>query len=263
MGKVVLIAWIGVILFAGFWFGYHEEGANSGITLEGNGRLITRGQNAAQLDFSTIYIAKGKIAVKCDWKGRGAPGPGRMVIDISNKKILFVFDKTKEAASLEFDFVGADECKDSAPILVGDLYGRTRLPDGRTIAERRCRGFGTGDRQVKLDMWFASDLRLGRDLRGTINKMLRIKPKGELGTQLDAAEIKRPQASSFDYFPIPLVAKVSSSGASFALKIKSVKRGKIDSSVFQVPDGYKEVPPEQLDLLFGGLIRQFTQGQPG
>ena len=65
------------------------------------------------------------------------------------------------------------------------------------------------------------------------------------------------QVSSFDYFPIPLSMRMRFGGLlQMNLEVKSIKRGKIDRSVFEIPSGYKEVDPAELSDMFKGF------GQP-
>jgi len=254
MGKIVAILWIGAILFGGFWFGYYQEGANSDITIDMDTKLSMRGQ-PFQFKFDKLYASGGKLAVHFDLRSRQFSSEGMLIYDTTAKEQIVVFDAAKIYMRTPFDLVDKSDCKPAETMLLMEDEDAERLPDSKVIAGYRCHAFGAKQGSSEtMKAWFTYELRLGRSHVSLVNKLLRMKSEGGKAMLFgeDSSNEKPNQCSGFDYFPFPLSARFAAEGAQISVEVKSISRDKIDKSVFEVPDSYKEVPPDEMPARMSG-----------
>ena len=241
MGKVVLILWIAAALFAGFWFGYYQEGANEDLTLEL--KLGPPGGGGEGASTGPLFISGDKAAADIRKKVGRNEVSLKALVNMKDKEILLFLDPDKISTKISFDLVGSDECKGASRTLVEFLSdeGETiqRLADSRTVAGYRCHAFAPkGNGEGK--MYFTYELPLGRAHQSLINRMLRIKSTTDKSTE------KRKQIGSLDYFPVPLRIEGRVPGVmNLTMEVTKVTRGKIKAEVFKIPDGYTEKKPEE------------------
>jgi len=250
MGKIVLILWIAAIAFGGFWLVYYQEGANRDITIEFEGKGRVPGIPFS-LDSGAVYITSTRFALV----GKG-PGQdtGKVIIDMKEKKFWMVIDKSRVVVTMALELVDTSECE-PAKFAVGAGEDSERLPDSKAIAGFRCHAFKSEKGRETTVAWYTYELPPGRDHVSLINKVARIKladmPSGA-GLVGGSGE-KRPQVSSFEYFPIPLLLAARTRQGNVRLEAKSIKYGTVDDDVFKTPSGYKEVDfGEFLKTLGGG-----------
>jgi len=254
MSKVVLGLWIAALLFAGYWFGYYQEGANSSIALEMDGRIAIGPPVSMEYAVKNISMTKRKLAIKGAMRTRGGSANLRLIIDMSKKEMYAVFDEREVYAKSSFELVDKGECEKAEAVSFAQ-EGNDRQPDSKMILGYRCHKFGSGKGQLGAagEAWFTYEIRFGRDLVSMINKLMRIKMEGGIAPGLAPGGEKRKQVSSFDYFPVPLLMKAQMGGfLRMKLEVKSITRGKIDQSIFEIPSGYKEVDTDELAREFGG-----------
>jgi hypothetical protein len=259
MGKIILAVWIAVILFAGFWFGYYQEGANRDITLETEGTFSASAPVSMNFQINRVYITGSKLAFDFDWKGR--TGKCRQIIDFSKNESYFLLLDRKQYTRSKFTLVPASECEPAKAISWTQDEDLERLPHTATFAEHyRCHAYkpaGSGSKSVKL--WFTYEIRLGRDHVSLVNKLMRMKAEQGMSfgglSEMGGAGTTRKQVASFEYFPIPLCVEGVTGPVNLSFKVKSISRDTIDRTVFAPPDDYKEIPAEQLAKeVFPGLL---------
>jgi hypothetical protein len=258
MGKVVLVLWIAAIAFGGFWFGYYQEGANQSLTIEMEMQGNVPG-SPFQAGTWKLCVTGSKLALVGEGKGGGQFESGKIIVDMSKKEAVLVIDKQKVIVKVPFELVAKSDCKKAKEIKFATISELKRQPDAKTIAGYRCHAFTAQEKgQGQGVLWLTYELSLGREQIGLINKILRIDPGAALGGTTMKSAGKRPQISSFDYFPVPLSMAVRSRQGSFSFKVTSIKRGKVDESLFEVPSGYHEV---NFKDVFGKMFQGFG-GQP-
>jgi hypothetical protein len=261
MGKIILGVWVVVILFAGFWFGYYQEGANRDLTLETEGTFSVSAPISMNIEINRVYVTSNKLAFDFDWKGRF--GKCRQIIDFSKNESYLVLLDRKQYAPSKFTLVPASQCEPAKRISWTQDEALERLPHAATFAKHyRCHAFkpaDSGSKSVKL--WFTYEIRLGRDHVSLINKLMRM--KGEEGVSfgglstIGGGDKTRKQVASFEYFPIPLRVEGVTGPVSLSFEVKSISRDKIDRSVFVPPSDCKEISQEALAKeLLGGLRLQ-------
>jgi len=235
MGKIVALLWIGAILFGGFWFGYYEEGANRDITIEMDLKMASRGA-PFRMSFDKLYASGNKLAVDFDFKSRQFNSHGRMIFDMAKKKRIMMFDAVKAYDETSFDLVDKSECEPAETMFLMGEEDLERLAGSKTIAGYRCHAFTAkeGGREVGKG-WFTYQIRLGRSHVALVNKLIRMESDEPSFFGGDSSEKERKQYSGFDYFPLPLSARMPMDGGQIAIEVKSISRDKIDKSVFEVP----------------------------
>jgi len=257
MGKIVAILWIGAILFGGFWFGYYQEGANRDITIEMDAKTSVRGA-PFRIEFDKLYASGGKLALDFGLKSRQFNSRGRIIFDTVKKKRILMFDAVKAYEETSFDLVDKSECEPAETRFLVTEEGTERLAGSKGIAGYRCHAFTAkeGGREV-LKGWFTYQLRLGRSHVALINKLMRMKSDEPSFFVGEPSENERKHYSGFDYFPLPLSARMPTAGGQMTIEVKSISRDKIDKDVFDAPSDYDKVGSDELQEL---LIRQMMRG---
>lgn len=250
MGKVIAGLWIVALLFGGFWFGYYQEGANRDIIIKFEMEGKASGM-PMELESGTIYITRSRIAIV--GKGKGGE-TSKLVIDMKEKKVRLVSDKDKVVMTMPIKVVDKSECEPPKAVLFTGKDKTERLADAKTIAGLRCHAFKSGEGRQAAVLWLTYELPLGRDHVNLINKVLRIELAlgGEAGGPSGRSGGKRPQVSGFQYFPLPLRADVRSRQGRFHFEVTSIKHGKVDEDVFEIPSGYNELDLQELFKGLGG-----------
>lgn len=256
MGKVVIILWIAAALFAGFWFGYYQEGANEDLTLEfkadaaspGSSRITVTGQ---------VCSTGSKVAAVIKGTAGTQSLSGKVIIDMSAKEIIACLDDEKIFTKIPMELVGKDKCKSPTSKLFGEKGDWKRHADAKTIQGLRCHAFSS-DGSSKDLAYFTYELPLGRDHLSLVNSILRIELKDEAVKNMPGpgglGDKERPQFSSLDYFPIPLYSDENTPQSKSRYEVTAVKRGKIDAEVFKVPDGYTEKKPPEFMMALAAKI---------
>ena len=260
MSKVVLGLWIAALLFAGYWFGYYQEGANSSIALEMDGRIAISAPISMEYAVKNISMTKRKLAVKGSMRTRSASSELRLIIDMSKKEMYGVLDDRKVYTKVSFELADKSECEKAEAVSVA-FGGSNRQPDSKTILGYRCHKFGSGKGGLGAagEAWYTYEIRLGRDLVSMVNKLMRMEMEEGMAPGMAAGGKKHKQVSSFEYFPVPLLMNAQMGGLlRMKLEVKSIERGKIDQSIFEIPSGYEEMDPEKFTQEVSG---QFQGGR--
>jgi len=244
MGKIVAILWIGAILFAGFWFGYHQEGANQDITIE----MEAKGPG---LFSGKTYITNDSFARVDE---RGGKKITAVIVDVKEGTMTLIDHQAKEYATVDIEFIDKSECTTSGVFTPAANKNVERLPDAKMIAGYRCHAFRIKTPMATVVMWFSYELPVGRSKASLINKLGRIeidptKVAGALAKALMAAVEEGDeyaQYSGFEYFPIPLGVEAGTSGRVSRVEATKIIRGKIDRTDLEVPSDFKSVDPQRL-----------------
>ncbi|MBN1918985.1 MAG: hypothetical protein JW889_13845 [Verrucomicrobia bacterium] len=253
MGKVVLVLWIAVVLFAGFWFGYYQEGANRDITLE---YVIkdTKGKQVPVDLSATVHISGDKLAVffevdATNFRGGGVQlkakkMKGRIAFDFGKHEVFFFDDTHKKYKNVSLELVDTADCGTRPEfVLAGDSAKRT--PGGREVLGFRCHA--VSEKGAPVESWYTYELAYGRDITRLFNKFQRVKLPG----LSDDENKKRMIATSPSYFPMPLSVASDKADSTRSLDVVSIRRDTISKDVwkdaFDVPSGYdKDDNLEQL-----------------
>jgi len=250
MGKVIAGLWVLALLFGGFWFGYYQEGANRDIIIEFEGQAKTAGM-PSQLESGTIYITKSRIAMVAEGKDGDT---SKQIIDMKEKKAWHVLDKQKFVVVIPLKLVDKSECEAPKAVIFTSDGKVEGLPDSKTIAGLRCHAFKVGQRGEGGAVWVTYEFPLGREHARLVNNVLRAEAEAGPGLVgvLRMLGGKRPQVSGFQYFPLPFQANVRSRKGTIDFEVKSIKHGKVEESVFEIPSGYKEMDFQEVFKTPGG-----------
>jgi len=278
MGKVTLAVLVIAIALGVYWFWWSDQGANSPITVEGtlsvSGMPMMPGmQGPMEADFILQATpSKRKFTLTAQ---------GKKLTDIlcPGKRKWYVLDEKKKTyAQLEFSLVEMTETA-SPSEMKGTWFSELKRTadwdyigtgDGKRFCNKQTfSGLPEGlmdmlkdsgapsaalaqvealSNNIKWELWFTPDTRVGRRYFSMFNKLMRIDPvgRGEMDTMFDITKLfkgKRPQVKyvNLDYFPIPMKAVVSFGPMRVEMNVKSLSRRKIPKDAFEVPSDYEKV----------------------
>jgi hypothetical protein len=283
MGKAVLVVFVGLIGFGGYWFYWEDGGGNAPITIEyelNAAANLRMGMPSFNVKGDLGLCAMpDRLKISVDMKGQNM-GPLNMeILLLLDKKTAYTILPDDEIYSSEtFDFVPMSETEKASN---GDFDWHEFFNvevDGKWMGEEdelyyaRKHTLKETPQELgglKLEIWFTDGTKLGRRYIKGLNKLLRIdSPDGSEGMPLafGTEDMKRPQLTPKDlpYFPIPLKIVVAFNDSrigrlTFEAEAKKFSRKKCPKGTFQVPSDYDEVEPQELQRK---LMEKFSGAAP-
>ena len=277
MGKVTLAVLVLAIALGVYWFWWSDQGANKPITVEGtltvSGMPSLPGSPAAsgphKIDF-TLQTVPNKVRISARIQGRTIA----QIVRLDKRETYYVDEKSKKYAVEEFDLMDMDQTKlyekgketwpsEFTRTPDWEYVGRdeekwfcnrqtlTGLPKDMTDAVKGAAAAGPAAamfeamfKNVKIEVWFTSETRVGRRHFRTLNKFIRVR---EVGSKVKEGE-KRPQFEyvNLAFFPIPLRANVSLGQMKMELEVRRLSREKIAKDAFEVPAGFVKVSKQEI-----------------
>lgn len=273
MGKVTLVILVLAIALGVYWFWWLDQGANGPISAEGALSFVgvpglPGTQGPMKVNF-TLQAMPNKLRLSGKTQGNAFSAIIRL-----DKREMYILDESKRTYSTEeFELVGMDQTKPP------EETEETWPSEFKRTADWEYMGSGDGKRfcnkqtmtglpkqlmditktapggsaemlplmqamlkDVKADLWFTPETRLGRRYFSMLNKLARIREVGK------AVDEKRPQFryGNLDYFPIPMKAVIAMGPVRMEMEVKSLSRKRIPKDVFEVPSDYKKVAKQQM-----------------
>jgi len=261
--KITIGFLILVLIVGGFWLFYYQQGANRPITIEGTATIMMSTMRSPYT-LDIVYVAtprKHKLSVSTATKEKYD-----LILKL-NKKIFQMIDHKEGAyAEVEFKYVEKDKVEEPKKFNADQYDMLEETVDAQYIGTGQnryfCRKIQIKNIPGTFEIWLTRDTKMGRAYIGTLNRLLRIEV---VNAPMPAAALnaKRPQLSSKDirYFPIPFKADISVpvpglGNYRLQWEAKKVSRGRVKTSAFELPSGYKKVSFEQM----GQLMQQKIQG---